>query len=59
MRGIVDEIRPAKYKWAHINRGDSYGKLGQSERAIEDYDKAIELDPDNAEAYNKLKMRIV
>ena len=42
-----------------VSQGLSYYNLGQNERAIEDYDKAIKLDPDNAEAYNKLKMRIV
>jgi len=26
---------------------------------MEDYDKAIELDPDNAEDYSQLKMRVV
>ena len=41
------------------DRGSSYHRLGQNERAIEDYDEAIKLDPDNAEAYNKLKMLIV
>ena len=37
---------------AYHNRGRSYDKLGQHQRAIEDYDKVIELDPNNAEAYN-------
>ena len=30
------------------DRGSSYHRLCQSERAIEDYDEAIKLDPDNA-----------
>ena len=33
-------------------RGRSYSELGKNERAIEDYDKAIELDPDDDGAYN-------
>jgi Flp pilus assembly protein TadD len=33
--------------------------LDQNKRAIEDFDKAIELDPDNAEAYNNRKIGIV
>ncbi len=33
------------------NRGNSYGDLGQHERAIEDYDKAIEINPEYAAAY--------
>ena len=37
---------------AYHNRGRSYDKLGQHQRAIEDYDKVIELDPNDAEAYN-------
>ncbi|HIB13370.1 MAG: tetratricopeptide repeat protein [SAR202 cluster bacterium] len=35
---------------AYHNRGRSYDKLGQHQRAIEDYDKVIELDPNDAEA---------
>ena len=41
------------YAEAYINRGAAYANLNQHERAIEDYDKAIELNPDFAEAYNK------
>ena len=32
--------------------GRSQGLLGEYQRAIEDYDKAIQLDPDLAPAYN-------
>ena len=32
--------------------GRSQGLLGEYQRAIEDYDKAIQLDPDDAMAYN-------
>ena len=33
-------------------RGVAYGELGQHQRAIEDYDKAIQLDPNEASLYN-------
>ena len=33
------------------NDGIAYSKLGQHQRAIQDYDKAIQLDPDDAMAY--------
>ena len=32
-------------------RGVAYASLGQSWRAIEEYDKAIQLDPDYVDAY--------
>jgi tetratricopeptide (TPR) repeat protein len=34
------------------NRGNAYRALGQDERAIEDYDRAIDLNPEDATAYN-------
>jgi len=37
---------------AYYNRGTAYAELGEYDRAIEDYNKAIELNPDLAEAYN-------
>ena len=30
---------------AYLNRGVAYAELGQTERAIEEYSRAIELDP--------------
>ncbi|MFC1989463.1 tetratricopeptide repeat protein [Chloroflexota bacterium] len=36
---------------AYYNRGNVYRGLGEWERAIEDYDKAIRLNPEYAEAY--------
>ena len=36
----------------HYNRGVTYGNQGEYQRAIQDFDKAIQLDPDLAPAYN-------
>ncbi len=36
---------------AYYNRGGAYGNLNQHERAIEDYNKAIDSNPNLAEAY--------
>ena len=38
---------------AHINKGIEYYALGQYEKAIQSYDKAINLTPQNATIYNK------
>ena len=45
------ELKP-EYAEAYINRGNSYAGLNQYERAIGDYDKAVELNPEYAEAYS-------
>lgn len=37
--------------WAYNNRGNAYSAKGQYVRAIEDYDEAIRLNPDNANAF--------
>lgn len=37
--------------WAYFNRGNAHRSLGQSERAVSDYDEAISLDPDFVDAY--------
>ena len=34
-----------------VNRGIAYAALGQFDRAIQDYDEALRLKPDFAEAY--------
>jgi tetratricopeptide (TPR) repeat protein len=36
---------------AHANRGNSFLRRGQNERAIQDYDEAIKLDPRFVDAY--------
>ncbi len=36
---------------AYNNRGNTYNNLGQPERAIQDFDEAIRLDPKLATAY--------
>ena len=36
---------------AYNNRGNTYNALGQDQRAIQDYDQAIQLDPQNTPAY--------
>ena len=37
---------------AYSNRGLAYDGIGQYQRAIQDYDEAIQLDPDYAWAYH-------
>ena len=39
-------------QYGNTNRGLSYRQLGQYERAMQDYDEAIRLDPGSAEARN-------
>ena len=46
------ELKRYSIPAAYNNRGDSYLALGQYQRAIEDYDKTIELDRDYAKGYN-------
>ena len=38
--------------WAYYNRGNAHAGLGDIARAIEDFDQALRLDPDDANAYN-------
>ena len=37
--------------WAFISRGDLYARNDKPEKALADFDSAIDLDPDFAEAY--------
>jgi tetratricopeptide (TPR) repeat protein len=36
---------------SYINRGNALGRKGDHERAIEDYSAALEIDPQNAQAF--------
>lgn len=45
------ELNP-KHVLAYNNRGNAYDNLKEYDKAIEDYDKAIELDPKFAYTYN-------
>ncbi len=42
---------PAKLAEVYCSRGVAYAKSRDYDRAIADYDKAIDLDPKNAKAY--------
>ena len=37
---------------AHVNRGTAYQDLGDHDRAIQDYDEALRLDPNSYKAFN-------
>jgi hypothetical protein len=52
--GYVIEKEPDAVPLAYYNRGLVYGKNGQFGRAIEDFNKAIALDPSDYRAYNNL-----
>ena len=54
--GCTAVIRFGKWRgkdlaWAYYNRGIDYAMLGEHRLAIEDYDQALRLDPDDALAY--------
>ena len=55
--GCTAAIQSGQWKseglaWAFNNRGDAYYKKGQYDRAIQDYDQAIKLNPSNAIAFS-------
>jgi tetratricopeptide (TPR) repeat protein len=55
--GCTAVIRSGQYSGrnlavAHTNRGNAYNRLSKYRRAIEDFDHALQLDPDYALAYN-------
>ncbi len=43
---------PKQKSVIYSNRGNAYSDKGDKDRAIQDYDKAIELNPQNADAFN-------
>jgi tetratricopeptide (TPR) repeat protein len=55
MKHLISTMIPSWLKRmdseAYLNRGLSYARLFGYERAIEDYDEAIRLDPQYAQAY--------
>jgi tetratricopeptide (TPR) repeat protein len=40
------------FLWAYISRGSALNKLKRFQEAMSDFNKALELDPENQEAYN-------
>ena len=44
------------YTKAYFHRGNLYYALGELEKAAEDYQKALNLDPSFVEAKDKLRM---
>ena len=47
---IIERVR-VNMAVSYYNRGNAYAKLKKHDKAIEDYNKAIELDPEYATAY--------
>jgi serine/threonine protein kinase/predicted negative regulator of RcsB-dependent stress response len=43
-----------RHSQAYLERGDLYQSMGKAEQACADYKKAIECDPENAEAFGQL-----
>jgi protein O-mannosyl-transferase len=48
----VIQKEPEKLPFAYDNRGIAFAKLGQLDRALDDYNTAIALDPSSTDAYN-------
>jgi tetratricopeptide (TPR) repeat protein len=51
-KGItINSIDKESTIFCYLNRADIYAKRGEFEKSIEDYNKAITLEPDNANSY--------
>jgi len=50
----IIEKEPERVLFAYLNRGVAFEKRGELNKAIEDYDKVIDIDPLYFEAYNNL-----
>ena len=53
MTGALGCPEPLCQDWGQVSRGDSYAEEGQYEMAIQEYDEAIRLERDDADAYYK------
>lgn len=51
-KAIELKLSGPNLSWAYYNRGNAKISLGQIKEAIDDYDKAIRLNPSFSEAYN-------
>lgn len=50
----IDSLQDINTAEAHYNKGNAYAQLGNNQKAIEEYDEAIKLDPDHKDAmFNK------
>ena len=47
----LGELKGFKYNWLYNNRGNSYSKIGEYEKAIADHGRAIERDPNEGVHY--------
>jgi tetratricopeptide (TPR) repeat protein len=48
----VIEMEPGKTYFSYNNRGIAYSDIGQYDRALEDYNKVISMNPDYSSVYN-------
>jgi tetratricopeptide (TPR) repeat protein len=48
--------RDPKYSFSYIGRGDAYVLQGDLDRALQDYNQAARLDPDNPAARERLEI---
>lgn|GEM_PF-2079089 len=48
------QLAPTNLALAHVNRGNSLGRLGKTSAAVQDLERAIELAPDHPAGYNSL-----